>query len=112
MVNSVDLTDLRSMTDGDIELELALFQEFYSSSEELIDKLATHCADGPSETWRATAHALKGTGYNIGAHPLGDLCKQAQDNPAADQADKQALLEKIKSEYVVVKAYLQTVHTR
>src|SRR5689334_20471071 len=99
MTNHVDLTDLRSLTDGDKEMELALFKEFYTSSEALLGTLGKHCVDGPSETWRTTAHALKGSAYNLGAMGLGDLYKHAQENPAASSSDKQKLLEKMKTEY-------------
>ena len=111
MANPVDLTDLRSMTDGDKEMELALFAEFYSSSEAAFDIMAANCIDGQNEIWRSNAHAIKGSAYNLGAKGLGDLCKQAQENPAASGSDKQTLMEKIKAEYALVKAYLQTVHT-
>lgn len=110
MSNPVDLTDLRSLTDGDREMELALFQEFYSSSEAGISAMAASCQDGVSESWRSTAHALKGTSYNVGAKALGDLCKQAQENPGLPASEKVALLEKIKNEYARVRAYLQLVH--
>ncbi len=98
------------MTDGDKELELALFQEFYNSTETHLQTLAANCADGQNETWRTTAHALKGTCYNLGAHPLGDLCKKAQENPAASGAEKKALLDLIQAEYLKVNAFLQTVY--
>ncbi len=111
MTNSVDLTNLRSMTDGDKELELALFQEFYSSTEENLRTMASNCSDGQNETWRTTAHALKGTCYNLGAHPMGDLCKKAQENPAASGADKKTLLDLLQAEYVKVKAFLQAVYS-
>lgn len=111
MVNPVDLTDLRSMTDGDKNMELALFAEFYSSSEAAFDKMAANCTDGQNETWRSNAHAIKGSAYNIGAKALGDLCKQAQENSTASGSDKQALMEKIKAEYAAVKTYLQAVYT-
>ena len=111
MANPVDLTNLRTMTDGDKEMELALFQEFYSSSEAAFDKMAKEgCTDGQNEIWRTTAHAIKGSAYNLGAKALGDLCEQAQENPAASGSDKEVLLEKIKTEYAAVKAYLQMVH--
>lgn len=110
MVDPVDLTNLRTMTDGDKEMELALFEEFYSSSEAAFGNMAANCTDGQNEAWRATAHAIKGSAYNIGANALGNLCKQAQENPAASGSDKQALLEKIKTEYAAVKAFLQAVY--
>jgi len=110
MTSPVDLTDLRSMTDGNKELELALFEEFYSSTEACLAILEAQCSDGQNETWRSNAHALKGTAYNLGAMALGDLCKKAQDEPAASGSDKRALLTRIQAEYAQVKTYLQTVH--
>lgn len=110
MNSSVDLTDLRSMTDGDAEMERALFAAFYASSEAAFNLMTDHCTDGPDEVWRANAHAIKGSAYNLGAKALGDLCRQAQENPGASRHEKQALLEKIASEYAAVKAILQTVH--
>lgn len=111
VANSVDLTNLRSMTDGDKDLEMSLFQEFYISSEQSLQTLAENCTDGQNETWRATAHALKGTAYNLGAQLMGDLCKKAQDNPAASGVDKKALLDILEAEYAKVKEFLQSVHT-
>lgn len=107
----VDLTDLRTMTDGDRELEMALFQEFFSAIEEGIHAMSRSIADGANETWRATAHALKGSAYNIGALAMGELCKYAQDNPDATGEEKTALLEKISEEYTLVRAYLTCIHT-
>lgn len=110
MAHTVDLTDLRTMTDGDKEMEMALFDEFYSSSESLIQTMEANSVDGPNEGWRASAHALKGSAYNLGAKELGDMCKQAQDHPEVSGAEKKALLTKIQAEYAGVKAYLQSVH--
>ena len=100
------------MTDGDSEVELLLFQEFYSSTEAAIDTLTANCTDGPNENWRSNAHAIKGIAYNIGAHVLGDLCKQAQDNAGASASEKEALLKNIKSQYSLAKAYLQKLHLK
>lgn len=106
----IDLTDLRSITDGDKDIELALFAEFYSSSEESIADLQRACNTDNHENWRAIAHALKGTAYNLGAKSLGDLCQHAQAHPNAPPSEKQALLEKIKAEYATAKTYLQRLH--
>ena len=106
----IDVTNLRSMTQGNRELEVALFAEFDHAAHAALATLAAHCLDGSQEPWRATAHALKGTSYNLGALTLGDLCKQAQEQAAHSAADKQALLFLIEAEYVRVKAYLETVH--
>lgn len=109
MTDSVDLTNLRSMTDGDKELEEALFSEFCSSTEASLNAMAAYCVDGASEPWRAAAHALKGTAYNLGATPLGELCKKAQEGYMASGSEKSALLDAMRSEYAKVKAYLESI---
>lgn len=106
MNDSVDLANLRSITDGNKELELMLFNEFCISAETSIQTMAENCV----ENWRSAAHALKGSAYNLGAHILGDLCKKAQDNPAIDGTEKEELLNAIKAEYIRVKAFLGNVH--
>lgn len=107
----VDLTNLREMTDGDKELEQELFAEFFSSCTDLIETLARNCEDGESKSWYSAAHALKGSAYNLGAAPLGDLCKKAQENHAASKTEKQRMCEDIKQEYERVRQYFAGLYT-
>ena len=109
MTDSVDLTDLRSITEGDKEIEQALFDEFYSSTEAHLQILAANCTDGQNETWRSTAHAMKGTAFNIGALMLGELCKKAQDEEDVSGEEKKQQLDLMQKEYVKVKAYLTSL---
>lgn len=106
MSQPVDLTNLREMTDGDKDLETALFQEFFSSSEKLLDELNQALASNNTEEWRRAAHSLKGTSYNLGAAQLGDYCKAAQEGNLAPHEEKASLYETIASEYELVKYYL------
>lgn len=110
MTQPVDLTDLRSMTDGDKELELALFDEFRKSSEKYLSIMSEHCHDGPDEIWRSSAHALKGISYNLGAMHMGDLCRQAQDSYNTDAAAKRDLMVQLSAEYLRVKDFLSRVY--
>ncbi len=110
MTNPVDLTNLRSMTDGDPEMEKELFAEFCSSTEACIATLKGNCTEGANEAWRSSAHALKGTAINLGAEELSALCKRAQEGMAASAAEKQQMLETLMQEYARVKTFLQTVH--
>lgn len=109
MGNPVDLTNLREMTDGDHDLEMELFEEFYRSATQCIVNMENNCTDGENEDWRAAAHALKGTAYNLGAEPLGGLCKVAQEKFAASGAEKQEMLSGIKAEYAEVEKYLRSI---
>lgn len=106
----VDLTNLRTMTDGDVEMERELFQEFFTSCESNILQLAHSIRDKNLESWRAHAHAIKGVAYNLGATRLGDLCKHAQENPEQGSAEKLAALEEIQASYQAVKQFLEKVH--
>jgi len=102
----VDLTNLRSMTDGDKDMEKELFKEFYTSFEAGLNLLKTSCTDTASETWRGQAHALKGIALNLGAETLGTLCKTAQESYIIPEAPKLKMLENIRAEYERVKVFL------
>jgi len=109
MSDPVDLTNLRSMTDGDIDMEKALFEEFYSSFESRITILHESLGKEAAETWRTNSHALKGISLNLGADHLGALCKQGQDGMHMNESEKSELLKKIEDEYALVKGFLQKV---
>ena len=111
MTAPVNLSNLREMTDGDKELEESLFLEFFSSSEKLLNQLTQALAEDDFEAWRTSAHALKGTSYNLGAQQLGDYCKKAQEGHAEPSQEKAPLLQLITSEYALVKEFLQTEMT-
>lgn len=106
MTQSVDLTNLRDMTDGDPDMERELFAEFISSFENELAQLRASLSDGASETWRRRAHALKGVAFNLGAMRLGELCKQAQDAQQSNPEAKSDLLNKIGAEFEEVRHYL------
>lgn len=105
MAEPVDLANLHSMTDGDAEMEKALFSEFFNSFEKGISVLHQGSA-GDSEVWRKQAHALKGIALNLGAYQLGALCKQAQEEYQSHADKKSALTNDIEAEYAQVKDFL------
>ncbi len=108
----VDLTNLRSMTDGDKEMEEALFEEFLSSFELGMKTLAANTNEGISETWRKEAHALKGIALSLGANNLGTLCKIAQDGYQTNSEAKHKILEDIEAEYEQVKLFLNKLRVQ
>lgn len=109
MSTPVDLTNLRSMTDGDQEMEKALFEEFFSSFEAGMASLQTNIEEAAAEAWRKEAHALKGIALNLGAMQLGELCKKGQDNHLSSSTAKQELIKQIQGEYDQVKSFLKTL---
>ncbi len=106
MSEPVDLTNLRSITDGDRDMEQALFEEFVSSFEAGIAELQSNVTDSVSESWRKNAHALKGIAVNLGAFRLGDLCKKAQEEFSSTQENKSDMAGRIQEEYILVKKFL------
>ncbi|MFZ4540973.1 MAG: Hpt domain-containing protein [Rickettsiales bacterium] len=108
-MQSVDLTNLREMTDGDTELERNLFAEFMRSFEDCLTKLQASVDEAGQEVWRSNAHAMKGISYNLGATPLGDLCKKAQEEHQSPTSTKDSLLNSIMVEYEKVKDFLTKI---
>lgn len=106
MGDPVNLSNLRSMTDGDPELERVLFDEFFSSFEEGISVLDGSTEASASEIWYKQSHALKGIALNLGAEKLGELCKKGQEEHQSDAASKGALLKQIHAEYAAAKQFL------
>ena len=104
----VDLTNLRLVTDGDPDLERELFDEFITSSVDLVTELEAHCAgENSNEDWRKSAHALKGIAANLGASHLAEISKQGQEGAEKDLEWKVDLLGQIKQEREKVVAFLQ-----
>lgn len=109
MTQPVDLSNLRSMIQDDVELERELFATFYESFEGGLNDLQQALQSADQENWRRHAHALKGIAYNLGANRLGDLCKTAQDHPQASEAEKTNLLQSLQIEYASAKQYLVSI---
>lgn len=109
MSEPVDLANLRSMTDGDVDMEKILFEEFFSSFDLSISVLQGSFGEDATETWRKEAHALKGISLNLGAMNLGELCKKAQDESNSSADSKGELLKDIKTEYEMVRLFLMNL---
>ncbi len=106
---TVDLTELKFITDGDTELEHELFEEFISSSKSLLNKMDMHCHNSnDNETWKEASHALKGISLNLGARTLSELSANGQNIYKEHINKKIELLNKIKTEHKKVIDFLKT----
>ena len=103
---SVNFDNLRDITGGDVEMESELFQLFLTSSSECIDGLHAAHTSGDENAWRDHAHAFKGICYNLGAQPLGQICKKAQDDCHATSEEKGIMLTDMEAELKNVKQAL------
>ncbi|MDD3288945.1 MAG: Hpt domain-containing protein [Alphaproteobacteria bacterium] len=108
-LESLDLSNLREITGGDVELERELFLVFIKCGEESIATLSGMCADGDSPDWKEHSHSLKGEAANLGAVRLATICQASQMACAATADEKRAILEKIKQEWTIVVGYLKRI---
>lgn len=101
-----DLSNFLSLIDDDGDLAAELIAAFRLCINEQMHKLTDafdcqdHCA------WRDAAHSLKGVYLNLGAAPLGDLCRRAQHAYDENQDNKRVLLSEIRREDARLQAYL------
>jgi HPt (histidine-containing phosphotransfer) domain-containing protein len=104
---SLDLANMREITDGDRELERTLYMTFLSSGESCLEALTRLCVDGEQKEWKEHSHSLKGEAANLGAKKLAGFCQEAQMAYTASREIKLKLLEQIEQEWKVVRSYLE-----
>lgn len=107
----LDLSIIRSIADGNKELEHQFVTLFISETRKLLGQLeGTHLAE-LNKTWTETAHKIKGGASNMGATTLQELCKQAQYSTAESTTadEREALYSRIKTEADAIIAYLEQV---
>lgn len=104
----LDLTDFREITDGDREIEQALFADFLSSTGASLVKLEK-CINAPNATvWSDESHSIKGAAQNLGAMRLAACCADAQAYEGQDQAELLTLLRAMAAAFVDVQKAMKT----
>lgn len=102
----VDLSHLRTFTDGNREEEVMLFGIFLEKAYETVTTLEKSCNDNMREDWRKAAHLLKGASGNLGATMLYNICQEAEKSYAAETSAKGRYLSSIKSELENVRSFI------
>ena len=102
----VDLSVLRTYTEGDADMERSLMTIFVDQSDLNLKTLADMSTD--IGLWNETAHMFKGSSLGIGANVLAGLCNEAQHFKGKAQ-EQAVLFEKIKHEYARVKDHLKKI---
>ena len=97
----LNLENLREITGGDKEIEFELFEEYKTSSKNLLGVLQS-CIHEDNEKWRETAHALKGISVLLGADYLGSLAKTAQEQKEAAADQKQKMYDSMIEAHIIV----------
>ncbi len=109
-VSAVDLSQLRTFTDGDRDTEIEFIRVFVEQSDKNVDILAESQVEGKEQEWKETAHMFKGGAAGIGAEGLRKLCEKAQNLAPSAIQERKTLLEQIKTEYENVKEYLKKMN--
>ena len=104
----VDLVQLRSFTDGDVEEERLLITLFTDQAQLSLAALQKCLESHDAEGWRSAAHRMKGASGNLGAKKLSHLCKKAEHGHQALRHEKEQILQAIRDELVRTQAYLHT----
>lgn len=107
MEPAVNFDNLRLITGGDVALESELLMAFITSATECFTELRIAQEQNNETAWKSHAHAFKGLCFNLGAGPLGQLCKKAQDDYLAPGSEKQEMLKVIEEEFIRVQSVLR-----
>lgn len=75
----VDISHLRSFTNGNKEQEDELFELFNITLDLCLSQLFESIESSDDSIWSDTAHQLKGAAANLGANKLSGLCQKAEN---------------------------------
>ena len=100
---------LRQLTPpGEPDVLQEILNLFLDEVPKKIGALRTAVASGDATTVQRTAHSLKGSSGNIGAHAMYDVCRQLDARARSEEpARLQPLVEALDAEYGKVAAEIR-----
>ncbi len=104
----IDLAHFETFTDGDHALEKELLDLFFEQAELSLVELKESLADNNNDSWGKAAHRLKGAAANLGAAPLAEACKNAEDGYEETPPNKEAMLATIQKTLEELQNFLKT----
>ena len=104
----LDMSDLRTISDGDSMLEKEFADTFVKQSIKHLERLSAHCITGISEPWKEAAHLLKGGAAIIGAKKMRALSAEAQEMLDATADQRRQMLAAINLSFDEVRAQLRS----
>lgn len=102
----VDLTNLRSFSDGDKKEECRFIALFIQQNSETLERLRVNCVDGESTEWVEAAHLIKGASASIGATYLCTIAEKAQNLTVGTAEDRRKHLLAMTEETERVRLFL------
>ncbi len=106
----IDLTQLRTITEGDQQLEQKLFHMFFETSRRCLAMLEVAISAGDGDAWPEVAHELKGAAASVGAVGMAKLCENVEHLPCLDVPHRREQLTELQKEYHRVHAYLSRLY--
>ncbi len=88
-IQGVDVEEGINRFVGDRALYFKLLMQFAGESAEFINELIKAYEDKDQETFRSTAHKIKGLAYNLSAIEMGDAAKTLEKTAKEDWDDEQ-----------------------
>ena len=104
----LDMTDLRTICEGDPVMEKEFADTFVQQSIKHLEQLSAHCVNGVCEPWKEAAHLLKGGAAIIGAKKMRALSADAQEMLEATADQRRAMLQAIHGSFDEVRAQLRS----
>ena len=104
----IDLAHLEIFTDGDLDEEKQLLELFFEQTDLGLAELEGFCQAQDDEGWKKSAHRMKGAAANLGAGPLSEACKQAEEDFAHGPDQKTAMIGAIKQQLSSLKDFLSS----
>jgi HPt (histidine-containing phosphotransfer) domain-containing protein len=74
-IDAAAFANLLEMTGGDVAFVDELVDTYLEEGASLVDRLRTAAATGAGDDLLRAAHSLKSSSQNVGALPLGELCR-------------------------------------
>ncbi|MGQ9425920.1 Hpt domain-containing protein [Gilvimarinus sp. F26214L] len=84
-----------------------LLETFIKDADDRISGLKAGLAEADADAVRSSAHSLKGSSSNLGAHPLAELCLQMEQNAREGHlVGLDEILSAIEAEFEIVRGHL------
>ena len=100
------ILELKAVMEDDFTM---LVETFMRDTSTRIEGMASAIADSDTNRLRELAHSMKGSCFNMGVMPLGNMCLTLEDKgKLGDMSDTEAVLKAIMTEYQLVEEFLRS----
>jgi chemotaxis protein histidine kinase CheA len=106
-VAAIDLEHLARYTGGERAIDAEILTLFDNQCRDLLDRLHNVAEAGDWQSWRETAHTLKGAARGVGAGPFADDATAAE-TASGDKESALAALRRLQASARAVHEFIAT----